>query len=402
MGDRLLWVPRVLLFPAHVVMEYGLRWPLGTLTMAAERGRWIQIITELFTFGPGGKMGAFPTALIDFGFRSSVGAYYFWDDAGGKGNALRLHAAIGGFDWLRLTGSYRIQIDPTTNLRLRAEGWRRPDGAFYGIGPSSQERMLSRYSSNIFAASAILEARPSRALTLTTISTLRHIRFPAEECCDEPTLHDRVDAGQLPSPPGYDTGFTSVRHGLRVALDSRAPRPEPASGARLELLADLGLDADRAESTRWVTYGGTAGGFLDITGKNRVLSLSVTTIFADRLGEGEIPFLELPTLGGDGPMRGFLPGRLYGESLAAAKLEYRYPVWAFLDGTLQVAVGNVFGQHLAGFRTELLRTSFAFGVRTFGERDQSFDILVGAGTETFEDGAKLNSARIVFGTTNGF
>ena len=101
-------------------------------------------------------------------------------------------------------------------------------------------------------------------------------------------------------------------------------------------------------------------------------------------------------------MRGFRPGRLMGRSSAVATLEYRYPIWATLDGAAQVAMGNVFGAHLDGFDPELMRLAFTFGIRTAGERDHSFDILFGAGTETFKDGAALNSVRFVLGATRTF
>jgi hypothetical protein len=101
-------------------------------------------------------------------------------------------------------------------------------------------------------------------------------------------------------------------------------------------------------------------------------------------------------------MLGYLRDRLLGRSALAAVLEYRYPVWIYLDGSAQVAVGNVFGAHLEDFALERLRVSFDFGLRTNISRDQSFNVLVGAGTETFQDGAQLNSLRFLLGSTRGF
>ena len=101
-------------------------------------------------------------------------------------------------------------------------------------------------------------------------------------------------------------------------------------------------------------------------------------------------------------MRGFRAGRLMGRSAAVATLEYRWPIWAILDGSAQVAMGNVFGAHLEDFDADLMRLAFTFGIRTAGERDHSFDILVGSGTETFREGAGLNSLRLVIGATRHF
>src|SRR5262245_26743943 len=99
-------------------------------------------------------------------------------------------------------------------------------------------------------------------------------------------------------------------------------------------------------------------------------------------------------------MRGFPPGRLYGRSGAAALLRYRWPIWNWLDGSLQFGVGNVFGPHLSGFELELLRYSGAVGIESVGSPDSSFELLFGFGSETFEHGGQVTSFRAVFGSNN--
>jgi hypothetical protein len=152
----------------------------------------------------------------------------------------------------------------------------------------------------------------------------------------------------------------------------------------------------------WIRYGGSVGGFLDIK-NNRTVSLSVTTLFVDPLSRrAEIPFTEQIVLGGSGPMRGYLYGRLVDRSAVIATLKYRWPIWAFLDGTMQVSVGNVFGARLGDFETKLLRLSSAIGIESIGRPDHTFELLAGLGTETFEQGADVSSFRLLFGTNRGF
>src|SRR5690606_7348280 len=115
-----------------------------------------------------------------------------------------------------------------------------------------------------------------------------------------------------------------------------------------------------------------------------------------------VPFPELVTLGGQEPMRGLYPGRLYDRSAVVARLGYRWPIWIWLDGAIRMEVGNVFGQRLEGFRWERLRWSGAIGVESVGTPDNSFQFLVGLGSETFESGGTLNSFRVAVGTTSGF
>jgi hypothetical protein len=101
-------------------------------------------------------------------------------------------------------------------------------------------------------------------------------------------------------------------------------------------------------------------------------------------------------------MRGFVPGRLLGRSSAVATLRYRWPIWIWLDGSIQLATGNVFDAHLSGFQAKLLRLSAAIGVESVGSPDSSVELLLGAGTETFEHGTQVTSLRLVVGSNHGF
>ncbi len=401
-GEALLWIPRVVLFPIHVVTELVLRRPLGFLTVAAEQGKWIQKLTDAFTFGPTNNIGIVPTALLDFGFRTSVGVYAFYDDFLVKDNALRLHAAFGGTDWLRLTVADRIPIANNAYLKIRGEASRRPDFYFYGIGPTSRIQDRSRYGADWLDGSAAFHAVLPHGVTVDAFTGVKTATFYDSEYARNLSVSERTVNKVFPVPATYDAGITDFRVGGNVAIDTRRPRPEPGSGVRVEASGSFGTDLRARQTTSWVKYGGAIGGFIDLTGHNHVLSLSATALFADPLRDQPIPFAELVSLGGSNPMTGFREGRLLGRSAAAATLEYRYPIWAFLDGDAQVAVGNVFNEHLDGLTPENLRLSFDVGVRAIGARDHSFSVLVGAGTETFGQGGRLNEARLLIGASSGF
>lgn len=402
-GDALLWVPRVALFPLYFVTEYAVRQPLGALMRVAEKGNWIQEIGDLLTFGPNNNIGIIPTALLDFGLRTSVGLYFFYDDLFTKGNQFRVHAATGGSDWLRLTVADRIPIDDKSHVKLRFEASTRPDQLFYGIGPRSLEKSRSIYALTTYEGSAFFHLEPAPYLLVEAQAGVRSMEFGAHpSCCDKTPIFVRSAFDGTALPPGFERGYTGLRQSLFVALDSRRPRPDPGTGIRFAANAEHGFDLRDPGQSRWIKYGGEVGGYLDVDGKNRVLSLSLTTRFVDPTGNAEVPFTELVALGGDQVMFGYLQNRLIGRSAAAAVLEYRYPIWAFLDGSAQVAFGNVFGPHLDDFSPKRLRLSFDFGIRTTGSRDHAFNVLIGSGTETFEDGAKLNSLRFMLGASRGF
>ncbi len=399
-GDVALWVPRVALFPAYVVSEFVIRRPLGWFMTTAERNQWPAIIRDLFLFGPEKKAGVVPTAFLDLGFRASVGIYAFWDDLFGKDNHLRLHASTFGTDWLQGSVADRFPIGKDATLDLRVEGAHRPDGVFHDLGPRSTS-FRSRYGYDRLVARPVFELTWWRGSRVTVEGGAKVMGFRDDACCDNPSLESRLQQGLMREPPAYRDGYTAVYQRAEVTVDSREERPANQSGFRVELEVEQASNVRKA-ADNWIRYGGSVGGFLDLK-NNRVVSLSATTLFVDPISDrGQIPFTEQVVLGGSGPMRGYLYGRLIDRSAAVATLKYRWPIWVFLDGSMQAALGNVFGPGLDDFKPSLLRFSGAIGVESVGGADHTFEILTGFGTETFEDNLRVTSFRFLFGTNRGF
>jgi hypothetical protein len=401
-GDVLLWVPRVIFFPVYIVAEYVIRAPLGFLIAGAERSGVPAWLYDFFTFGPDHAGGIVPTAYADFDFYPSVGLYAFWDNALFKHHDLRLRAAFGGEDWLAASFSERYHFGPGRRERvaLEAAAQRRPDFTFFGVGPDTRQSALVRYGERTLEARALLDLRLWRASSLHAELTLRDAHFFRGGYGDDPVLETAVTDGELSLPPGYADGYTLVQGDFTAAFDTRRPRPEPGSGVR------VAVDATPAsllgQAGGFVRYGATVGGFWDINDRRRVLALTVTSHFVDPIEGGAIPFTELVTLGGPEPLRGLYPGRLYDRSALVGGLAYRWPIWIWLDGALRMECGNVFGEHLDGFRFERLRWSGALGVESNGAPDSAFTFLIGAGSETFESGGKIDSFRFAVGATHGF
>ena len=395
-GEVLLWVPRIVFSPLYLVSEFVLRRPLGWLVTTAELNDWPALLIDFFTFGEEQKAGIVPTALIDFGFRPSVGVYAFGDDFLFDGNDLRIHAATWGADWLTLTVTNRTEVrEGAIWLSLRGYGERRRDWLFYGLGSRSDEQDETRFQQTEIGAEAIFEASVWRTSSVVWWVGVRSMDFRDETCCGEPSILQ-----EHAPPPGFE-GYTGVYQAMELSLDTRRERPAPGSGLRLEIEGEQGFDLRDPTETRWIRYGGTLGAYWDPSGLNRVIGLSLSVEFADPVGGGFVPFTEQVSLGGTELMRGFLEGRLVGRSAAVATFEYRWPVWIWLDGTLHAAVGNVFGEHLDGFDPDLLRLSFGVGFRTVQSRDHSFDVLLAFGSEPF-DNFEISSVRFLFGTTRGF
>jgi hypothetical protein len=400
-GEVLLWGPRVVFFPFYVVSEFVLRRPLGWVVSSAERAKLPIKLYNFFTFGPDRNAGIVPVAFIDFGFQPSVGVYSFWDDAGFKGHDLRLHASTGGEDWLAVSFTERVRLAEARHLTLKVGAIRRPDYAFYGEGPQTPEEALSRYGADRFEARAMIDARFLNFARVEGTIGFRSMEFRDGDFGGDPTIEERAQAGTYPLPDGYERGYQAGFSRLKLFLDSRGPEARSHSGGRLEIDAEQGTDLAHSRPSSWLRYGAALGGFVDFGDSGRVASLSLATQFSDPLGSEPVPFTELPVLGGPGLMPGFREGRLRGRSAAVATLRYVWPIWFWLDGSLQTAVGNVFGEKLEGLEPGLLRLSAALGIESHGSRDSALQLLIGFGTETFDDGARVDSIRLTVGARGG-
>ena len=414
-GDVLIWVPRVVFSPLYFVSEFVIRKPLGALTIAAEKGDWQDFLFSVFTFGEERKAGLFPTFFYDFGLQPSVGLYFFADDVGFQGHDIRIHGGMWPPDWWSLTLKDRYTTpDDARSLALSGNFTDRPDFLFHGIGPRSDSDDESYYRVTVAQGGLEYFENFWRFSSLGVYTGIRAADFRADSGFGDASLADRVAAGGFLLPPGFTEGYVAFRQEIALVVDTRLPRPAPGHGARLELNADHAWNFELDQGHRWVHYGGALGGFWDLFGEHRVVSLSVNLSFADPI-VGELPFSELASLGGGGqplfqglrsglhePLEGFRAGRLLGRSAAAATFEYRWPVWIWLDMAAHFAVGNVFGAHLRGFEWDLLRVSFGLGLRSSMKVDSSLNILLAFGTETFEQGTGLDSVRFVFGFSRGF
>ena len=401
-GDVALWIPRVILSPLYFVSEYVIRRPLGWLLTTAEQKQWPAAIVNFFTFGPDKTAGVFPTFFLDLGFRPSVGIYAYWNDLLGKGNHLRMHFSTFGADWLQGSVADKIPIGKDSFFDLRFEGTHRPDFLFYGLGPRSLNDNRSRFGVDRLQVKPVFETMWWRGSRVTIEGGVRYVDFRDDSCCEDPSLQTQLNRGVFAAPPpGYVDGYTAAFSRGEFTVDTREAQPASQTGVRVEVEIEQGSNVRRS-TDNWVKYGGSIGGFVDIH-DNRTVSLSLTTLFVDPLSaNATIPFTEQVVLGGSGPMRGFLYGRLIDRSAAVATLKYRWPIWVFLDGTIQGAIGNVFGPQLEGFDPKLFRVTANLGVETIGTADNTFEILVGMGTETIDHGLQVNSFRFLFGTNRGF
>jgi hypothetical protein len=401
-GPALLWVPRVVLFPPWLVSEYVLRRPIGALTKAAERDQWPEKVVLFFSFGDRRQITLFPSVLFDFGLKPSVGFNFAWKYFLAEPNSLRVHFGFWGPDWLTTRVIDEYQLSASQTLNFEGQFVRRKDLPFYGMGPESPSSPRLRYQAMTSQLSLGYENNFWRSSAFSTRVGMRSLSFGDGSCCGAQSIGDAVESGSIPAPPGLDNGYIAEFQGLSLAFDSRRRRPEQGTGVRLEGHTEAVFAPARGahEARAWVRYGGTTGAALD-AGGGRVFGLGVNAELVDPL-LGTAPFTDQVSLGGSMPMRGYLQGRLIDRSSLVARAQYIWPVWFYLNGVMQVDVGNVFGPHFQGFEAGLLRLSTAIGVRSNGSPDSGLEILVAGASDPFDSGFRYSSFRLVIGSHHGF
>jgi hypothetical protein len=395
------WLARILLSPLWFTTEYGMREPAGAAAKGIEKHDVATRVYNAFTFGPNHSFGIIPIGFVEFGFNPSVGIYGFWNDAIVKHNDIRLHYELWPSEWFggALTDRYRIDRERYVQIRLAAT--KRPDHVFYGIGPDTPQWHQSRYGMDKFDMSGTIESKAWRSSSVRGTIGVRKVDVFSGHYGSDPSLDDEARSGAFEVPFGFNRGYMGPYSDLRLVVDSRKREDRRGSSARFEIEGENGSDVEHTPSTGWVRYGANAGVFLDLNGHARILSLQVAALFADPLGEGQIPFTELVTLGGDVWMPGYFPGRLVDRSATVAQLAYTWPVGPKVDATMQAAVGNVFGEHLQDFDARLFRVSAAFGLEAH-VGDPPLQFLVGFGTEPIDRGATVDSFRITVGVPRTF
>jgi hypothetical protein len=408
-GEVALATARAILFPIRIVVDYGVRRPLGKLISAAEHSRGVRrVIRYLFLEPSTPTLSITPIAFYDFGFQSSIGLRLLWKDGFlTPGSKFSLKLGTGGADWWRGDGTIVVAVPRTHGLRagFDASMRRRPDQQFFGLGPSTPHSARARYLHARFGEVAYAGWRELSLLvgSTSTLTSASHFHEAA-------SIEDQVAAGRIAAlPAGYGAFVETQRLGARISLDSRGAKDSPererdSSGVRLDGI----VESVRArELGHWSHVDTTLGAALrlDPPGE-RKLDLRLRFEFVEppaARGSGDIPFFELATIGGSRDLRGFTSGRGRGLSAAALTLDYQWPLAAWLDATLYLGAGNVFGRRLSGLTAGKLRGSIGMGLALAGlTNERQLELWAAVGTEPFDQDAEISSFRLVFGYSHDY
>ncbi len=176
--------------------------------------------------------------------------------------------------------------------------------------------------------------------------------------------------------------FTSSGGGLQALWDSRDSPVYPRRG-RLIVLEASGFPGALGSTADW------GGILLDARSYHRLLESHVIALQAlAALTAGEVPFLEMPRVGGQSLLRGYYDGRYRDKVLVALQAEYRFPIVWRLGGVVFGGVGQV-APAVADLSLKDPKVAGGAGLRFLLEEAQHVNLRVDFGLSLEQNGFYL-------------
>jgi len=283
--------------------------------------------------------GMYPIAVLESGYGVNVGGRFVHRDLFGAHEHLALQAATGGR--FRQLASARLRsgdrLGPRVALEVDGEYESHPKDAFYGIGNTDGEE--ARFRQELWRATVIGDLRLAGDLHARGAAAIADFG------------HGRSDVGapiDVIYPMESMVGFGGVRHAygeLELRWDSRRAASQwesPSVRASGWLLSGFaGRTTALDEGADYWRFGADLQRFVRIGHGPRVI---VGRVVAEAVTGSldEVPFTQLPRLGGKTLLRGYPLDRFRDRAAALGSIEYAWDVSRELSASTFVDAGRVF------------------------------------------------------------
>jgi hypothetical protein len=369
----LLIVPRILFAPIRYLW-IGISYPVRWTSEWMERHqipRWVLAITTTRD----GMIGIRPSLTYTSSFTPLIGFNFFDRRFVGPGSVL--NATLVGLDSHNVFTALHLRPTPEARVwefDLDVAYNRRNDRLFNGIGFFTRKLPGTRYAIdevNLAAHVHVIPAVPLR-LVFGGLFGLRRFddapAFGGDVPISQIYCMRQVTGACIPGTvsdvlvPGFNQGTQFLRGTADLFVDTRDSRFRPSTGA----VAHFGVQYSHGLTFDHSSYFRLHGGVeavIDLWSRSRVLVVRVSGDTVLPTNDAPVPFTELVTLGGPDDLRGARPGRFRDFSALLLTLEYRWPVWMWMDAALFFDYGGVFGRWFADFDVRQLVPSLGGGVR---------------------------------------
>jgi hypothetical protein len=389
-----LFVPRLAITVALSPIRLG--------AWAYDRYHLVDLYYRVF-FNDAMTIGLVPTAAFESGFGLSAGARFVDRDVFGAHEHLSVQASTGG-RYRQIYGAALRSGDrlgSRLGLELDGEYELRPQDPFYGIGDHDSSAVPAmpvdpqvdptavetRYRERIARVAGVADVRIVDQLHLRSSSELTDRTFgPSDHGRSIERVYDR---GMLVGFGGIRIAYTELelRYDSRGRKSPYEPRPFYAVGSLAAVFGGISHRLDGAPD--YWRYGIDLQHFLRVAEGPRVVSLRLR-------GEAvsgslaEVPFSELPRLGGADDLRGYPTDRFRDRVAAVGSVEYAWDLSEWVSASLFVDAGRVYRTigDLAGDQAGD-RMRVGYGVALQGHTDRSFG-LQGSVSSSIDGGLFLN------------
>lgn len=296
-------------------------------------------------------LGLVPTVAFQSAFGINLGARAFLDDHFGAGEYIALSANTGG----SVVQAYQLDAElphiGAAPVYLRSTlRYEENDNLFFsGIGNTSAETA----NAMLPATATSTPTRFSQTRFLTVLSAgveldagATHVRIggsgiyndrsfgAAGSGARDPSIEVAYDTATL---RGFDRGFRNLELTGDIEIDTRDHQGATTAGGVFRGFAGGG---SLVEGARYGHYGAEVAYFVSPFWPRRTFVGRVALEgVLDR--DDDIPFTELPRLGGAGLLRGYRTDRFRDKLATVATLEYRWPVHELITGELFVETAKV-------------------------------------------------------------
>jgi hypothetical protein len=362
-AQRLLWVPRVILFVPRAIV-WGVFTPPRVSLVAMERHRVVARVVDVF-YNDARTFGVLPILRVERFLGTFVGARVVYLDLFGAGGALAVRAGVGD----RFRQDHRLSIDTGRLLGWRTvvRGWAqyrlRPRETFAGIGnvdtvfiddsrslPSRLDAMLlddigviSRFREDRAELGIMVEHRLRDTLFVRLGQEVMRKTFDDAIAMQEPYITTVYDPATL---TGFETGFLQsyveasfVYTNLRT-VSRFVPSATPSTGWRVR--GYHGLAHVLVPGGRYQRTGLDIARFINLFHGDRVLRLRLVFDLVQGSYQ-QVPFSELPRLGGGEFLRGYRQDVFRDRLAALGSAEYYFPLGTHIAAYAFADVGRVYG-----------------------------------------------------------
>lgn len=345
--DVVLAVPRaVLMFPRLAISVVF--WPIDQLMMLVDDYHLLGYLEELLYFDARHEFGWSPTVSYASGFGPTIGARVFHESLFGHGEHAQLRASYLG----RYVQFYELSFQADrlggsrTWLELRGRFESEGGSLFSGVGISegatgtgldpraSNQRSYFAQDRVLGLVRAGFTAGERGALVKMGGTVMFNQREFAPNSTGKPQTYALYDATQI---TGFGDTVRTLELELNLIADLRSSPGLTGTGFYLEA---FGGGVPRLFDYAYAHFGAELSYTIDLYKRTRLLTLR--TALESVEGEvADIPFSDLPRLGGADRLRGYQDGRFRDRHLAIASVEYRYPIHKNIEGELFFDAGYV-------------------------------------------------------------